>query len=538
MLLGDRPRILILGWDDGSPGGRLAQVGAALGGCLADTGALTRANPEKVIARVDELEIIGVARPRIQASPRALAGLAKRMRAARSFDPYRADPMRARLAEYLERVPADLVHVLDRRWLPAASVAYSSPSAPRLVLDPGLAQDPSAPSEAVELSDHSADALRLGYAETGVIDAWQPAAPPEPTRSVAAGAAPRVGIGMSNFAGQGWEWMRALREAMPEASTVVLAKEQETLNFPADLTVTIAQYHVDPIFRGWVRREARGTWTHAVLESGRGILGAYTGTLADNIDQLRAWGVEPALLFHGTDLRNPAQHAATHPRSPYHHEGREFWVERQQRRTDVARDTAIASGAPVLVSTPDLLQYVPGSQWLPVVSNMASERGSRAVHDVPVVLHAPSDSQKKGSELVDPILADLDEAGLIEYRRLRGVPVHQMPAWLSDADIVVDQFAVGSYGVLAVEAMRCGAAVVSDVDPEVRDFIAQRTGLDLPILQATPESLAQAIGELVADPAAIDALAKQGVAFAHEVHDGRLSGEILADWVRATTARQ
>lgn len=534
------PRVLVLGWDAGTPGGRIAEVASALAGCPALTGALTRASEARVHPRAHGVEIIAVPRPQIGRTPRAAGGLLRRLAAARTLQPYRTDPARARLAEYLQRVPADLVHVLDRRWLPAVSVAYPADATastegqhrtPAIVVDPGLGSDPDSPPGAVEVAERSVDAMTEAYARTGVVPRWEPGPAPVVQRHVSSGANRRIGIGMSNFAGQGWQWMSALRGELPTASTIVLAKEQEGINFPADVIIPPAQYRIDPIYRGWIRREALGTWTNAILESGRGILGGYSGSLSTNVDELRRWGVEPALLFHGTDLRDPAAHAAAHPHSPYR-DSADPWVQQQQRRTDLAQAEARTTGAPVFVSTPDLIQYLPGeARWLPVVSTMVSQRGDREPPSKPVVLHAPSDSRKKGSVLVDPVLEGLDDQGLIEYRRLRGVPPDQMAAMLSDSDIVVDQFGVGIYGVLAVEAMRCGAVVVSDVDVDVREFVLDETGFEVPIVQATPETLAEVISELVGDRARMAALSQDGLAFAEAVHDGRRSGQVLAEWV-------
>jgi len=98
---------------------------------------------------------------------------------------------------------------------------------------------------------------------------------------------------------------------------------------------------------------------------------------------------------------------------------------------------------PMLVSTPDLLDYLPGAVWLPGVVGSASFvptppalTGSR-----PVVAHVPSSSWLKGSEWIDPVLQRMDREGLLTYRRVQNLPPIMVPALLREVDVVVDQVA-------------------------------------------------------------------------------------------------
>jgi glycosyltransferase involved in cell wall biosynthesis len=148
---------------------------------------------------------------------------------------------------------------------------------------------------------------------------------------------------------------------------------------------------------------------------------------------------------------------------------------------------------------------------------------------VPVVVHTPSRAAIKGSAFVDQALAPLVAEGLVEYRRIEGVPPGQMPAVLADADIVLDQFAIGSYGVLACQAMATGTAVIGHVGPEVRGAVEKATGQVLPIVEATPDTLQETLRRLVASPQLRRDAAQAGPEFIRSVHDGKLSARILAE---------
>ena len=154
--------------------------------------------------------------------------------------------------------------------------------------------------------------------------------------------------------------------------------------------------------------------------------------------------------------------------------------------------------------------------------------------EVPIVAHVPSSAQK-GSHFIDPILTSLHERGVIEYRRVEGVPHHQMPRLYGTADIMVEQFGIADYSTAACEAMAAGRVVVSRVADNVRKHVRKETGRDLPIAEANPETLEQVILGLVEDRDGARALASEGRRFVGEVHDGRLSAKVLKAWLDDTS---
>ena len=105
--------------------------------------------------------------------------------------------------------------------------------------------------------------------------------------------------------------------------------------------------------------------------------------------------------------------------------------------------------------------------------------------------------------------------------------VQEAPAM--DADIVLDQFALGSYGVLATQAMALGRVVVGHVIDEVREHVLEATGEPLPIIEADPDTLTKVIRGLLSDRAAARQAATLGPQFVAAVHSGPLSAGILAE---------
>lgn len=363
---------------------------------------------------------------------------------------------------------------------------------------------------------------------------------PRPPVAPAGGDEDRVLIGPANSAGQGYAWARSLERERSgtRVTSMQFVHADDTFAYPVD----------QPVLSGYGAHSRR--WQHSqlaalsgyrgvLLESARPLLGGLAGGDAlRQIELLRERGPILGLMFHGSDLRDPDAHLAAEPLS-YFRADSDF-TEAMRRGTRRSREVIEASGLPVFVSTPDLLTEVEGAVWVPVVVDAAEWRGGRAPleHDGPLrVVHAPSKSHIKGSELIDGLLQRLHDAGRIEYHRVTGVPHARMPEIYGAADVVLDQFRGGPYGVAACEAMAAGRIVVSYVPRALRERVARLTGLELPILDATPDTVEDVLMGVVADPATALGLAAAGPGFIAERHSGAPSGRALAAWLDAESGR-
>ncbi|MGO2739557.1 MAG: glycosyltransferase family 4 protein, partial [Cellulosimicrobium funkei] len=99
------------------------------------------------------------------------------------------------------------------------------------------------------------------------------------------------------------------------------------------------------------------------------------------------------------------------------------------------------------------------------------------------------------------------------------------------ADVVLDQFALGSYGVAACEAMAAGRVVVSHVSDQVRDEVRRSTGTDLPVVQAEAGSLRAVLLRLLDDRDAARDAASRGPELVRRLHDGRAAAAALAPFL-------
>ncbi|MFC7790061.1 hypothetical protein ACU045_13885 [Microbacterium sp. MAHUQ-60] len=353
----------------------------------------------------------------------------------------------------------------------------------------------------------------------------------------------RLLIAPVNSAGQAYLWARAAREHLVGVEAVNLMTtnaQTERFGFPSDLSIPESGY----IFaRGWQRRQRRAIidgFTHMVVESGRHPYGSVPGrTPLDAVHDLTASGIALALVWHGSDIRIPSVHARWEADSPFGERGHyppasTALLERNSReRRSLISETSL----PVFVSTPGLLD-VPRATWLPVVVDTDRWRSDQQPlrESRPTVAYVPSNSPMKGDPVIDEQLSQLDAEGAIRYVRLEGVPAAEMPGVYRQADIVLDQFRLGDYGVAACEAMAAGRVVVGHVHDDVRARVVARTGLVLPIVESRYADVDVTIRAILNDRTTFRDRAAAGVEYVREVHDGRMSARVLSDFLGAVPA--
>ncbi|MBL8089776.1 MAG: hypothetical protein KF758_14425 [Anaerolineales bacterium] len=79
----------------------------------------------------------------------------------------------------------------------------------------------------------------------------------------------------------------------------------------------------------------------------------------------------------------------------------------------------------------------------------------------PLILHAPSVPEAKGTDVVMKVIDELKEEGLqFDFRLIQNMPNTELLALLAESDIVVDELYAATVGGLSAEAMASGNAVL------------------------------------------------------------------------------
>lgn len=358
------------------------------------------------------------------------------------------------------------------------------------------------------------------------------------TVATAAPGKARLLIAPANYGGQGYGWARAA-ETIPGVSAANLrfvGREPRILG-ASDFDVLADVGRSSHI---WARRQRRALisgFTHVLIEAGLPITGAlHNGSLAREVRSLQDSGIKVGLVCHGSDVRLPSKHSALEAGSPFHSGlgGRTADLEARAKENLSIMDSL---NLPEFVSTPDLLEFRPSATWLPLVTTSdlwTSPVPTRLASPKPVVAHIPgSRPALKGTDSITPSLRRLEQEGLVEYRELTAVPRDQMPKALAETDLVVNQVGIGGYGTVAVEAMLSGRVVVAQVWDSARQAISSLTGRELPIVEASRETVYEVVKDIVTSPEIYKDLGAQSRRFALEIHSHEKAAEALGEFLDA-----
>jgi glycosyltransferase involved in cell wall biosynthesis len=133
----------------------------------------------------------------------------------------------------------------------------------------------------------------------------------------------------------------------------------------------------------------------------------------------------------------------------------------------------------------------------------------------PLVVHAPSDLEKKGTRFVIEACEQLP----VDLDVVHGVPHDEAVERFKRADIVVDQLHYLWHGVFAIESMAYGKPVVTHLDADALRQTEEAFGLKVPIVAATKDDLVEKLRPLVDSFELRKRLGEEGRAYVERVHD-------------------
>jgi glycosyltransferase involved in cell wall biosynthesis len=133
----------------------------------------------------------------------------------------------------------------------------------------------------------------------------------------------------------------------------------------------------------------------------------------------------------------------------------------------------------------------------------------------PLVVHAPSDPEKKGTQYVVEACAQLP----VELDVVHGVPHDEAVERFKRADIVVDQVHYLWHGVFTIESMAYGKPVVTHLDQDAVAQTEQAFDVKVPIVRATKDDLVERLRPLVESFELRKRLGEEGRAYVERVHD-------------------
>ena len=145
------------------------------------------------------------------------------------------------------------------------------------------------------------------------------------------------------------------------------------------------------------------------------------------------------------------------------------------------------------------------------------------------IAHAPSNRMIKGTRHILQVIARLKEEGYeIDFMLLENMSNMKVRQVCEEADLVIDQLLLESYGIFAIECMALGKPVLCRIDEHFQECYP-----DLPIVNTNPQNLYDNLKMLIEDPRRRAATGEMGRRYVEEVHNAKRIARQLADLYRS-----
>ena len=226
--------------------------------------------------------------------------------------------------------------------------------------------------------------------------------------------------------------------------------------------------------------------------------------------------------YHGSEIRQGAGWEA----NPYCEHLPEYFsnpvlVERAKRQLEKSAG-AIVHDAEMGLYIPDIapVYYVPLrvdiKQFTP--SYPSADSGRK-----PLVVHAPSNRSVKGTEYIIAAVEELSSDYDFDFKLVENTSQEEAFKIYSQADVVIDQLFIGTYGVLSIEAMALGKPVMAFIRPDLTQTYPDW----LPVVSVTKETIKDRLSYLLDNPAERERLGREGRRYVETYHDYKKIAKLL-----------
>lgn len=171
-----------------------------------------------------------------------------------------------------------------------------------------------------------------------------------------------------------------------------------------------------------------------------------------------------------------------------------------------------------IVADYELAEYVPNSVYLQQFFDLEAlpkKPDTRKPSDKVTIVHSPSNKTIKGTRYIMVAVDKLKrEFNNIDFKLLENVNHREAIEVYAQADIVVDQILLGTYGILSIEAMALGKTVICYIRPDLFPKYP-----NLPIVSANPDNIYFKLKELILSPDLRKQLGEAGREYVKRRHD-------------------
>lgn len=200
---------------------------------------------------------------------------------------------------------------------------------------------------------------------------------------------------------------------------------------------------------------------------------------------LKRAGIKLLVHFRGCEARDREQNMRTHPDVNIC-QGCEYDPRICEMPVNhIRRSLAQSYADRILVTTRDMLEFVPNATWLPFfapVDAALPERRRPAWPESPTLrlVHVTSHPGLEGRPLIAEAVAKARAAcAPVEFHPVTGVTHQEALQELADADIAIGKMTMGDYANAQIESMALGVPTITWVRPEFRTPELEASGFYL-----------------------------------------------------------
>ena len=325
----------------------------------------------------------------------------------------------------------------------------------------------------------------------------------------------------NNIAGQMWEYVQGLRALGIEATALTFAphpfgyQDDICLNLPSEPSVW---RRIAKLVKNFVNVIKRYDVIH--FHFGGTLLPHYL-----DLPILKLLGKKMVMNYWGSEVRlrdvasrnNPFYNALN-----VHVIGNDDEKVKRMKRVSHYVKVAIVADyelfsyvSPFFRQVAIVQQAIDTSKFKPVFPNPNNSD--------PLIVHAPSRKNVKGTSYIEEAIARLKKKYRFDFLCLHQAKNEEVKEAFKKADIIVDQLLLGTYGIVSVEAMALGKPVIC----YIREDLVSKYPKDLPIVNANPHTIEDALETLLVDPKLRFELGMRSRAFAERYHDSKVVAEKL-----------
>jgi len=170
--------------------------------------------------------------------------------------------------------------------------------------------------------------------------------------------------------------------------------------------------------------------------------------------------------------------------------------------------------------------FFPNVHFLPIAVDVTKYKPIKKKHGNkrPLIVHAPTHQEVKGTKYIIQAVKELKEKYDFDFQLVEGLHHEEAKKIYQQADIIIDQLLIGSYGVFAIESMAMEKTVISWIS----DYMKEKYPEDLPIVKANSETIKSVLEDLLNNMDKLPDINRKSRCYVEKYHSAEKVAEKLA----------